>query len=460
VALRRGHGGFRRTVAVKRIHADLARDRRFRELFTREAMLSSRIGDPGVVQVLELLEERGELLLVMELVEGVSLRTLMDALPEGGRVDVAIAAHVVSRAARALHAAHAATDDTGARLGLVHRDVSPQNVLLSFRGDVKVTDFGIAKAVSADDPATTTVRGKPAYFSPEQGRGRPVDARTDVWSLGVVAFELLTGQRLFKGRNDLETLERVLNGPIPRADALREEVPRGLADVVERALLRNPESRWSTAAEMADAIEDVAERLPRVRRADVEALVARCLPSEEEAFNRRLQGALAAERAAPSDPPPEVPAAPVRPLRFAGLVAAGFALALGGSQLSSTAASGDSGAAIRDAPSAEPAPPAGPVEARTHSAKAAPGERPEEAVPDTVAEPEEGTATDAGSDPEEPAAARDRSTRTAGRSDVDRGGRRSRGWPPRPEGRNTRPTRPESEAMDDGSERFVEDFPL
>ncbi|MCC7536610.1 MAG: protein kinase [Deltaproteobacteria bacterium] len=329
VAQLRGDRGFRKTVAVKRIHPQLASDAQFYELLAREAHVASLIRDPGVVQVHELVEQNGELVLAMELVEGVSLKKLQYAVEAAeASFPIAVAARILAKVGRALHAAHTATDESGHPLSIVHRDVSPQNVLLSFRGDVKVTDFGIAKALASEEATrSSTVRGKPAYLSPEQISGEAVDLRSDIWSLGIVAFELVTGRRLFKGRNDLETLRLLLEGEIPYLDAVRADVPSALASAVHRALQRDPAARWSSALDFAQAIESSVEG-GFARRDDVAALLATYLPDEERAFTDRLRGALASALDAASAPRVIQRRVSPRPFRFAGLMASAFAVTL------------------------------------------------------------------------------------------------------------------------------------
>ncbi|MEZ4336795.1 MAG: serine/threonine-protein kinase [Sandaracinaceae bacterium] len=320
-----GERGFRRVVAVKRIRPDLADRPRFLELMAREANIAALVRHPGVVPVLELTEQDGELLLVMPLVEGVSLRKLCDAVDaHGGWFPESLACRILEEVADALAAAHEARDQDDAPAEIVHRDISPQNVLISFDGEVKVTDFGIAKVVRGVEPTeSSTVRGKPAYLSPEQARGGGVDARTDIWSLGVVGFELLSGQRLFKGRNDLETLRRLLDDPIPRLSQVRDTIPDALAECIDRCLQREAEDRWPSARALAEALREALPREARSSRDELAALVAEVLPGHREALREDLRVAMSAA----STPPPSPPSRSRAPLWVAG--ALGFTLALG-----------------------------------------------------------------------------------------------------------------------------------
>ncbi|MCC7537623.1 MAG: serine/threonine protein kinase [Deltaproteobacteria bacterium] len=334
VGLLQADRGFQRMVALKRIHREVADDEAARRALLREAHLASLIHDPGIVAVHELVEQDGELLVVMELVEGVSLRTLLTVLEERHRrLPVPIAARILAKCARALEAAHEATDaSTGAPLRVVHRDISPQNVLVSFRGEVKITDFGIAKALEESGESTRpgTLRGKPAYVAPEQVMSRAIDARTDLWSLGVVGHELFTGTRLFRGRTDAETLDRLLHADIPRLDEVRADVPPAIADVVARALVREPDARWSSARAFADALES-AMGATRARRDDVAELVADLLGDEQRSFAARVRRAFNEPRSIRGGPPSAGGRAPAgaRPaLRFVAFMSMGLAAAL------------------------------------------------------------------------------------------------------------------------------------
>lgn len=266
----RGAGGFTRTVAIKRLHPAYARDPEFGAMFLDEARLSARIRHPNVVPVLDVTAHEGELLLVMELVDGESLARLVRA----GRVPLPIVAAIMLDALRGLHAAHEATDERGVPLELVHRDVSPHNLLVGIDGVTRVVDFGIAKAVSrAQVTREGTVKGKFAYMAPEQLAGvvgAPsglvvVDRRTDVYAAGIVLWELVTGERLFVADDEGALLAKVAAPRItPPALLVPEAAP--VDAVVMRALARDQDLRFDTAAAMADALEAA---LTPARREDV-----------------------------------------------------------------------------------------------------------------------------------------------------------------------------------------------
>jgi serine/threonine-protein kinase len=254
-----GPVGFSRTVAIKRLHPQFSRDPEFVTMFLDEARLAARVRHPNVVGTLDVVAVDGEVFLVMEYVEGESFSYLSSSLrKKGTRVPARMAAHVVSGALLGLHAAHEAKNDRGEPLGLVHRDVSPQNILVGTDGVPRVLDFGVAKAMGRLQTTNEgRVKGKLAYMAPEQLSGKPVTRRADVFAAGIVLWEALAGKRLFEGDDPGELIARVLNAPIPLLSESVPDFPRDLDDVLQRALERDPDQRFATALEMADAIESV-----------------------------------------------------------------------------------------------------------------------------------------------------------------------------------------------------------
>jgi hypothetical protein len=250
-----GTAGFARTVAIKRLHPQFARDPDFSAMLLDEARLASRVRHPNVVPVLDVIAQNGELLLVMEYVAGESLaRTLKadGAKPGSPEIHAAIMAGVL----HGLHAAHEAKNVEGEPLGLVHRDVSPQNILVGLDGVSRIVDFGIAKAVGrAHTTRDGTLKGKLAYMAPEQIEGGAIDRRTDVFAAGIVLWEMLTGSRLFGGAGEGEIVKRVLDCNVPKPSSLAGEIPLGADEVVLRALSRDPTRRFATAEKMALAVE-------------------------------------------------------------------------------------------------------------------------------------------------------------------------------------------------------------
>lgn len=256
-----GMGGFQRFVAIKRLHPHLAGEREFVEMFLDEARLAAQIHHPNVVPILEVgASERGYYL-VMEYIEGDTLARLMArAATSGKKLPLAVGIRIVVDMLTGLHAAHELKDETGASYELVHRDVSPQNVLVGIDGSARITDFGVARA-EARLSATRVgqLKGKLAYMAPEQAQGSPtVDRRADVFSAGIVLWEVLAARRLFKAENEAATLSRVVSEPIAKVSQVSPDVPLRLSNVVAKALERDVSSRYATCQEFADALEEAA----------------------------------------------------------------------------------------------------------------------------------------------------------------------------------------------------------
>ncbi|MBS2013753.1 MAG: serine/threonine protein kinase [Deltaproteobacteria bacterium] len=261
-----GAAGFSRTVAVKRLHDAYAQDPEFVAMLLDEARLAAVIRHPNVVPTVDVVAEQDELLVVMEYVEGDSVAHLHKIVQaDGDRIPIPFAASIVAQALHGLHAAHEARDKNGEPLGIVHRDVSPQNILVGTDGVARVLDFGIAKAASrATSTGEGEIKGKTAYMAPEQLHRGAVDRRTDIFAAGVVLWELLTAQRLFFADSPAEVMSRVLSLPIDPPEKHTPALPSALSAVVMRALDRDPANRFASAEEMALAIED-AVPMPRAK---------------------------------------------------------------------------------------------------------------------------------------------------------------------------------------------------
>ncbi|HEX8790118.1 MAG TPA: protein kinase [Polyangiaceae bacterium] len=243
---------FSPVVAVKAMHPHFAREPEFVRMFLDEARLAARIRHPNVVPVLDVHEE-GDLFLVLEYIHGESLARLLTSARDDGRpVPLAIASAIACDVLRGLHAAHEARDENGRPLGVVHRDVSPHNVLVGVDGVARVFDFGIARAAGR---LTMTregqIKGKLGYMAPEQLRGGTVTRQADVFSAGIVLWQMLTGERLFAGDAEANVIEQALFRPIPAPSQSRDSLPEGLDAVVLRALSRDPAQRFASANEMA-----------------------------------------------------------------------------------------------------------------------------------------------------------------------------------------------------------------
>ena len=274
-----GPVGFSRTVAIKRLHENFARDPEFVAMFLDEARLVARIRHPNVVQTLDVVASAQELLLVMEYVPGESLTLLIKRARAAGKfIPIPIVVDIIIGLLNGLHAAHEATNEKGEPLSVVHRDVSPHNILVGTDGVTRVLDFGIAKAVGlVHNTRAGEVKGKVRYMPPEQIRGQDVNRAADVYAASVVLWEALTCSRLFGAGNDGEVVYRVMEGQIPRPSQLRQDVPPELEAIVMRGLHKNPDERFQTAKAMSDALELAA---PPVSRSTVSTWVLENAPDE------------------------------------------------------------------------------------------------------------------------------------------------------------------------------------
>lgn len=252
-----GMHGFQKIVAIKTIMPHLAANPEFVQMFLDEARIASSIHHPNVCAIYDLGEANSVLFLSMEWVDGVSLLALLKARPRTPLQD-AIAVRILSEACAGIQAAHELRDDNGYLLNLVHRDVSPHNILLSINGQVKVADFGVAKAMGLDHAPTVAgqIKGKIAYMSPEQANGESsVDRRSDVFSLGAVLYETLTGHRAWAGANDVARLQNLLTGNIIPPRQFRPDLPQELENILAYALNYDPAKRFQTAEQMRLALE-------------------------------------------------------------------------------------------------------------------------------------------------------------------------------------------------------------
>jgi eukaryotic-like serine/threonine-protein kinase len=252
-----GPVGFSKTVAIKRLHPNLARDPEFVSMFLDEARLAARIHHPNVVATLDVVAAEGEVFLVLDYVQGESLSHLLKATRiKGVSVHPRVVASIMVNALHGLHAAHEAVDEHGGPLGIVHRDVSPQNILVGVDGVARVLDFGVAKAAGRlQNTRDGQLKGKLAYMAPEQIKGEEIDRRTDVYAASVVLWEALVGRRLVHGLNEGQVLGAVLAGNFPPPSSVVPSVPPAVDALVMRGISMNPAARWQTAREFAIAVE-------------------------------------------------------------------------------------------------------------------------------------------------------------------------------------------------------------
>ncbi|HKP55426.1 MAG TPA: protein kinase [Polyangiales bacterium] len=279
-----GVEGFKKRVAIKRVLPHLAQNENFIRMFLDEARLSARLNHANIVSVFDISAREDTYFLIMEFVDGANLKKILESLHRRGqRFKLAEAIYVCAEAARGLSYAHELHDENGRALGIVHRDISPPNIMLTKRGEVKVADFGLAKAgtqLSQTDPGV--VKGKFSYLSPEAANGKEVDARADVFSLGIVLWEMLAGRRLFLGETDYATVKLVQGANIPRLSPLNNQVDDGFEEILWRALTREPEARYQSAHEFGDALTGyLFARQLKVTSFDIATLVKTAISSED-----------------------------------------------------------------------------------------------------------------------------------------------------------------------------------
>lgn len=254
----KGTRGFQKIVAVKTMLPQLSEDDQFETMFLSEASLASRIRHPHAVEILDLGEQDGVLFLAMEWIDGVPLNQLMKAAKHRGGVPSTVAARIVMQACAGLHAAHELTDGKGQLIGLVHRDISPQNILVSYDGVAKVVDFGVAKATALGDGATQAgqLKGKVSYMAPEQVRGQAIDRRVDVFAMGIVLYALTTGKHPFRKESEGATLFAITAPEAVVAPRkLMPDYPAALQEVVLKALEKDRDLRYASASELLKALD-------------------------------------------------------------------------------------------------------------------------------------------------------------------------------------------------------------
>jgi serine/threonine protein kinase len=257
LGLQAGMEGFVKVVALKRILPHMAASSEVVEMFLEEARLAARLDHPNIVHIYDLGSSDGQYFISMEYLPGEDLsRIISFSRKDKKPASAELAAAVVQAAADGLHFAHQLTDEQGKLLGLVHRDVNPSNIIVTYHGQVKLVDFGIAKAtVKAGGTQKGMIKGKPGYVAPEQANGSPADARSDVFCLGIVLWELLALRKLFMRETEAGTLMAILNDPAPLLRQIRPDVDLMLEQIVQRALAKDPAARYQSAAELHDALE-------------------------------------------------------------------------------------------------------------------------------------------------------------------------------------------------------------
>ena len=310
-----GDLGFQRLVAIKRPHRHLVEDPRSLKTLLDEARLASRIQHPNVVSIQDVVLVDGALYLIMDWVEGASMSELQKTAEErSSDIPAPVAVRMLLDTCAGLHAAHELRDDAGAPLGLVHRDVSPHNVLVGVDGVARVSDFGIAKCVNVHGASTTTgtLKGKYGYMSPEHILGQKLDRRADVFALGVVAWELLAGRRLFLADSPGSTMMKIVHDPAPLLSQVTDRLGCALDDVLAQALAKEPEERFLSAEALAAALEASARKVASPASATEVGKWTRLIVGEQIDERKRQAASMLEQRAQelrdaerPTEPLPE-----------------------------------------------------------------------------------------------------------------------------------------------------------
>jgi serine/threonine protein kinase len=310
--------GFKKRVAIKRVLPHLTQNDNFIQMFLDEARLSARLNHANIVSVFDISARDDTYFLIMEFIDGANLKKIQESLHRRGQVfPLPQAIFCCAEACRGLSYAHELHDENGNHLGIVHRDISPPNIMLTKRGEVKVADFGLAKAgtqLSQTDPGV--VKGKFSYLSPEAALGQEVDARSDIFSLGIVLWEMLAGRRLFLGETDYATVKLVQQANIPRLSPLNPAIDEAFEEIMMRALARDPNDRFSSAQAFADALTGyLFEKQLKVSNYEIATLVNAAiaedlLPGRNESslIDRLIQEELDGSVALPSDQHGAMPA--------------------------------------------------------------------------------------------------------------------------------------------------------
>ncbi|MBX3197031.1 MAG: serine/threonine protein kinase [Labilithrix sp.] len=297
LSVARGQMGFNKLAVIKRLRQALAEESAFRNMFLDEARLAARLSHPNIVHTYEVGEQGGVYFIAMEYLEGQSLnKVLKEALRRKEILEPEISVRVVADALAGLGYAHELRDYDGRPLSVIHRDISPHNIFVTYDGHTKLVDFGIAKAaLSSTETEVGVLKGKVAYMSPEQAMGQRIDARSDLFAMGIVLWELIAQQRLMTGESAANTLHKLMNEPIPRLSQVLPRIDPNLEMLVARALEKDPEHRWQSASEMRGALESWLAAHPRqTRQDDVGRRMMSLFGSVREEVQRQIQKHMAA----------------------------------------------------------------------------------------------------------------------------------------------------------------------
>lgn len=291
----RGARQFQKLVAVKTMLPKLSEDEQFEQMFLDEASLASQIRHPNAVEIMDLGEHNGVLYLVMEFIEGVPLNQLMKAAKHLGGLPPKVAARIALQACAGLHAAHELKDEKGQLVGLVHRDVSPQNLLVTYDGVTKVVDFGVAKATALGGGATTAgqVKGKVSYMAPEQINGEGLDRRADVFAMGIVLYALTTGKHPFRRESEAATMYNICSPePVVAPSKVNPEFPKELEPIVLKALEKDRDKRYSSCDEVLRALDSLPPELRVSSDGDIAAFVSEVMGDRRAEQRKRIEDAI------------------------------------------------------------------------------------------------------------------------------------------------------------------------
>jgi serine/threonine-protein kinase len=257
LARKKGAHGFEKLYAIKELHDHLRENNTFFSMFLQEAKLSSKLDHPNIVKIFDLLGEENHFFMVMEHIKGKNLKNILHTAATK-KIDIcSLALKVTSEILRGLDFAHNLKDINGKALNIIHRDISPQNIMISYDGSVKITDFGIAKAADNIEATRTGVlKGKVSYMSPEQAFGKKMDSRSDLYSVGIILYEMLTLKKCFRGKNSVLTLDNVRNGDYISIKKLIPDIDPKLSHIVNKGLAYAPDKRYQSAAHFQKAIDD------------------------------------------------------------------------------------------------------------------------------------------------------------------------------------------------------------
>ncbi len=298
LAIASGPAGFNKLLVIKQIRDQLADDPEFLGMFLDEARLAARLNHPNVVQTNEVGEDGRRYFIAMEYLEGQPLNRIAQRLGKDGRLTLAMHVRILIEALAGLHYAHELTDFDGTQLQVVHRDATPHNIFVTYAGQVKVVDFGIAKALgSSSETRAGVLKGKISYMAPEQALGERVDRRADVFAVGMMLWEALAGRRPFKGQNDVVILQKLVAGDIPSPGTVRDDIPDLLEAICMKALAHDREERFATAEAMQRALEGALELLGlRAQLRDVGDLVTKAFADERVRIRAVIEAQMASLR--------------------------------------------------------------------------------------------------------------------------------------------------------------------